>query len=88
MSRAAVSTIARLPDETLGLLTGLSGLGAGFLWLWVLILEWPALTAGPLCAESVGIFGHCPLCYPAAASTALFVAGGLLMARRRRRRLG
>ena len=89
MSRAAIadekSLAVNSADERLMLGTALATLAASFLWLWVLILEWPRLAAGPLCGEAVGIFGHCPLCYPAAGFTALAVAGGLVMLDRRRR---
>lgn len=47
-----------------------STLGAIVLWSGVLVREWPLLAAGgPLCGEPDGLFGHCALCWPAAAMT-------------------
>lgn len=49
-----------------------STLGAIILWSAVLVREWPLLAAGgPLCGEPEGLFGHCALCWPAAAMTAV-----------------
>jgi len=55
--------------------TLLPGLAAGFLWLWVFMLEASRLAAGPLCSEAAGLLGHCPLCYPAAAASGMTLAG-------------
>jgi len=55
--------------------TLLWGLTAGFLWLWVFMLEASRLAAGPLCSEASGLLGHCPLCYPAAVASGMALAG-------------
>lgn len=47
-------------------------LGAILLWSGILVREWPILAAGgPLCGEPNSLFGHCPLCWPAAALTGM-----------------
>ena len=53
----------------------LSGVTAAFLWLWVFMLEASRQSAGPLCSETTGLLGHCPLCYPATAATVMALAG-------------
>lgn len=60
----------------LELITLHSALGAAVLWIGVLVREWPELTAfGRLCGEAQTLFGHCPLCFPAAALTIVAFAG-------------
>lgn len=60
----------------LELITLHSALGAVALWMGVVIREWPQLTAfGELCGERGMLFGHCPLCLPAAALTIVAFAG-------------
>lgn len=45
-------------------------MGALLLWSGVLAREWPRLAAGgAICGEPEGLFGHCVLCWPAAALT-------------------
>lgn len=52
-----------------------SGLGAVALWLGVLFNEAPRLAAGgAICGETGFFLGHCPLCWPAAALTAVSLA--------------
>ena len=55
----------------------LLGLGAIAAWTQALITEWPRLTAfGPICSEAsgfLGLGGHCPACYVAAALTVGFL---------------
>jgi len=61
-----------------------SGLGALVLWSAVLAQAWPRLTAlGPICGEPQALLGHCPLCWPAAALTAVAIAGAVVLASRR-----
>ena len=49
--------------------------GAILLWSGVLIRELPQIaTGGALCGEPQALFGHCPLCFPAAALTGLAAA--------------
>ncbi len=59
--------------------------GALALWATVLWNEAPKWAYGPICGESVGLLGHCPLCYPAAALTlvSLFGAARLFQLRLR-----
>jgi hypothetical protein len=47
--------------------------GAGLLWAGVLTLAWPRLSLfGQICTQAhQGVLDHCPLCYPAAALTAV-----------------
>ncbi len=60
----------------LELITLHSALGAAVLWIGIVIREWPQLTAyGRICGETVALFGHCPLCFPAAALTIMAFAG-------------
>jgi len=60
----------------LELITLHSALGAAALWAGVLVREWPQLTSlGRLCGEAQSLFGHCPLCFPAAALTIVAFAG-------------
>lgn len=60
----------------LELITLHSALGAAALWIGVIVREWPQLTAyGRICGETVALFGHCPLCFPAAALTIVAFAG-------------
>ncbi len=57
-----------------------SGLGAALLWMIVLVREAPRLAyAGQICGEPNSLFGHCALCWPAAALTGL-AAGACLLA--------
>lgn len=72
---------------TLKELTLHSGLGALALWTAVLWNELPRLAYGPICGEATGLFGHCPLCAPAAVLTAISLAGLATMARRSGRRV-
>lgn len=55
----------------------LLGLGAIAAWTQALITEWPRLTAfGPICSEAsgfLGLGGHCPACYVAAALSVGFL---------------
>ncbi|MBX3479105.1 MAG: hypothetical protein KF842_01805 [Caulobacter sp.] len=71
------------PRDRLSLASGLLSIAAGFLWLWVWILQAGGLETGPLCGEASGLIGHCPLCYPAAAATVGAVVGWAMTARRR-----
>lgn len=73
---------ARRPLEAITLH---SGAGAAALWLAVLWQELPRLAYGPLCSEAQGLFGHCPLCAPAAVLTLISFAGGLQLMRQQRR---
>lgn len=68
----------------LELITLHSTFGALALWLGVVIREWPQLTIyGRLCGdESQSLFGHCPLCLPAAALTVVALAGLTTLATR------
>ncbi len=62
-------------------------IGALVLWVGVLVREWPQLvTYGRLCGEPQSLFGHCPMCWPAAALTVVSVAGLSLLAARNGRR--
>lgn len=71
----------------LELVTLHSTFGAIALWVGVLVREWPQLTTyGRLCDEASGILGHCPLCLPAAALTAVSVTGLTMMFGRGARR--
>jgi hypothetical protein len=80
-----VRALAATPQ--LELITLHSTLGALALWLGVLIREWPQLTAyGVFCGEPQTLFGHCPLCFPAAALTVVAMAGMATLARRGARR--
>ncbi|MDP1631018.1 MAG: hypothetical protein Q8L66_06320 [Caulobacter sp.] len=74
-----------LPLETITLH---AAAGALALWLAVLVREWPRLTAyGQICGEDGSLFGHCALCWPAAALTAVALAGvASLVLRQTRRR--
>ena len=69
-------------DNRLELVTGITAISAGFLWLWVVMLE----QAGPVICSEAGASGvHCPLCYPALAASLAAVAGAArLMSRRPR----
>lgn len=69
-------------SDRLELITLHSALGATVLWIGVVVREWPQLTAyGALCGEAGTLFGHCPLCIPAAALTlAAFGGAALLLA--------
>lgn len=52
-----------------------STLGAIVLWSGVLVREWPRMAAGgPLCGEAQALFGHCALCWPAAALSVVALA--------------
>jgi hypothetical protein len=51
----------------------------------VLWQELPRLAYGPLCSEAQGLFGHCPLCAPAAILTLISLAGGVQLMRLQRR---
>lgn len=73
---------ARRPLEAITLH---SGAGAAALWLAVLWQELPRLAYGPLCSEAQGLFGHCPLCGPAAVLTLISFAGGIQLMRQQRR---
>ena len=73
---------ARRPLEAITLH---SGAGAAALWLAVLWQELPRLAYGPLCSEAQGLFGHCPLCAPAAILTLISLAGGVQLMRLKRR---
>ncbi len=73
---------ARRPLEAITLH---SGAGAAALWLAVLWQELPRLAYGPLCSEAQGLFGHCPLCAPAAVLTLISFAGGIQLMRQQRR---
>lgn len=68
----------------LELITLHSTLGALALWLGVVIREWPQLTIyGRLCGDdSQYLFGHCPLCLPAAALTVVALVGLVTLAAR------
>lgn len=68
----------------LELITLHSTFGALALWLGVVIREWPRLTIyGRLCGDdSQYLFGHCPLCWPAAALTVVALAGLVTLAGR------
>ena len=72
----------RRPLEAITLHTGA---GAAALWLAVLWEELPGLAYGPLCSEAQGLFGHCPLCAPAAVLTLISFLGGLRLVRDQRR---
>ena len=66
-ARISSSSVSALEATTLA-----SGLGAAGLWMGLLATQWDRLTAiGVICSESVGLLGHCALCYPAAALTVL-----------------
>jgi hypothetical protein len=82
---ATAARISTARDAAIDATALASGLGAAGLWLGVLVTQWDRLTAyGALCAESVGLLGHCPLCYPAAALTGLSVALAAVQWRRGR----
>ncbi len=70
------------PADTarLELITLHSAMGAMALWLGVVIREWPQLTTyGALCSEAQTLFGHCPLCLPAAALTVIAFGGAAML---------
>lgn len=70
------------PTDTAGieLITLHSALGAVALWIGVLVREWPRVAAyGQLCGERQALFGHCPLCLPAAALTIVAFAGAVAL---------
>ncbi len=73
---------ARRPLEAIALH---SGAGAAALWLAVLWQELPQLAYGPICSEAQGLFGHCPLCAPAAVLTVVSFVAGLQLMRLQRR---
>lgn len=81
----SVRALANSPQ--LELVTLHATLGALALWLGVLVREWPQLvTWGRLCGEPLSLFGHCPMCWPAAALTVVSVAGLTLLVARGDRR--
>ncbi|MBI1407109.1 MAG: hypothetical protein GC145_13405 [Caulobacter sp.] len=71
------------PQDRLSLASGVLSIVAGFLWLWVWMLQAAGLEAGPLCGEATGLLSHCPLCYPAASATVGAVTAWAMLARRR-----
>ena len=76
MSVRALASSAQLEQVTLH-----ATLGALALSLGVLVREWPQLDSyGRLCGEPQSLFGHCPLCWPAAALTVVSIAGLTLLA--------
>jgi hypothetical protein len=82
MSVRALANSAQLELVTLH-----ATIGALVLWTGVLVREWPQLvTYGRLCGEPQSLFGHCPMCWPAAALTVVSVAGLSLLAARNGRR--
>ena len=82
MSVRALANSAQLELVTLH-----ATIGALVLWMGVLVREWPQLvTYGRLCGEPESLFGHCPMCWPAAALTVVSVAGLSLLAARNGRR--
>lgn len=72
-----VRALTRLTHTArLELITLHTALGAAALWIGVVIREWPQLTAyGALCGDAQTLFGHCPLCLPAAALTLVAFGG-------------
>lgn len=71
----------------LELVTLHSAMGAMALWIGVIAREWRQLTTyGGLCGESLALFGHCPLCFPAAALTITAFAGAAALLGRNVRR--
>jgi len=79
-----VRALTKLTDTAqLELVTLHSALGAAALWIGVVVREWPQLTAyGRICGETAALFGHCPLCYPAAALTLVAFTGAAILLRR------
>lgn len=73
---------ARAPMEAITLH---SGAGAMLLWLAVLWNEAPRWAYGPICSEATGLLGHCPLCAPAAALSAISLAGAVRLYQLQRR---
>jgi hypothetical protein len=72
----------------LDFVTTLAALTAGFLWLWVGLLNAAAPVGGQICSASPATFAtapHCLLCYPAAAATLTAVIGAVMMLQRRAR---